>query len=120
MAAPRVMHRDRWGRFCPPPPPPQPPYVPPDPRRFPTARDPRYRLRVFGRAWPWRAEYQHAIDDALASGHAEADKHGRAWLITPADVQQDPPRSEGLEWLRAIRSNRAWLQQATQPLRDAG
>ena len=94
MAAPRVICRDRAGRFTVEPPA-QPAKVEPDPVNFPTKSHPRFRLRVFDRKWPWRASWSQAMDDALASENASAE-HGRAYLLVPAAIQQDPP--DRLPW----------------------
>lgn len=95
MAASRVIHRDRYGRFRQAP----PPKIEPNPLNFPTRSHPRFRLRVFDRAWPWRATRGEAMDDALASDNASYDS-GRTWLTVPADIEQDPaPR---LPWTATV------------------
>lgn len=60
-----------------------------------SANRPHYRLRVFHRAWPWRATVADAEQDALASGNAFVDRElgGRLYLTSPATIERYPPNA---------------------------
>lgn len=72
----------------------------------PTDRFPRYRLRVFDTAWPWRASKGSAFTDALASGNARRDAEDRClYLDACANIQRDPPMY--LDRVRALERREA-------------
>lgn len=91
----RLVVRDSRGRFARSAP------VIPATRPGLDAREPRYRLRVFHRAWPWRASREEALDDAHDSGNARA-----GGLLVPAVIQRDPPHAADRWKLARIRAER--------------
>lgn len=63
-----------------------------DPLIYPTDANPRWRLRVFDKCWPWRATRSEALRDALLSRNARrCSEDNTTYLDAAAAIQRDPP-----------------------------